>query len=90
MDLVPSNASRMDHFKSSGRVPHERRYLHSLRPFILTSMIEIVMIYVRIFIFLLHSHARFLQWGLSGRKKDVRVRGLLDPRSNLKNWESQR
>ena len=61
MDLGPSNASRMDHFKSSGRVPHERRYLHTLRPYILTSMIEIVMIHVRIFIFLLHSHARFLQ-----------------------------
>ena len=61
MDLVPSNASRMDHFKSSGRVPHERRYLHTLRPFILTSMIKIVMIYVRIFIFLLHSHSRSLQ-----------------------------
>ncbi|MGC1718846.1 MAG: hypothetical protein WA746_07665, partial [Isosphaeraceae bacterium] len=29
MDLVPSNASRMDHFKSSGRVPNERRYLHT-------------------------------------------------------------
>ena len=50
MDLGPSNASRMDHFKSSGRVPHERRDLHALRPFILTSMIEIVMIHVRIFI----------------------------------------
>ena len=61
MDLGPRNASRMDHFKISGRVPHERRYLHTLRPYILTSMIEIVMIHVRIFIFLLHSHARFLQ-----------------------------
>lgn len=61
MDLVPSNASRMDHFKSSGRVPHERRDLHALRPFILTLLIDIVMIHVRIFIFLLHSHARFLQ-----------------------------
>ena len=61
MDVGPWNASRMDHFKISGRVPHERRYLHTLRPFILTSMIEIVMIHVRIFIFLLHSHARFLQ-----------------------------
>ncbi len=61
MDLGPWNASRMDHFKSSGRVPHERRYLHTLRPFLLTSMIEIVMIHVRIFIFLLHSHGRFLQ-----------------------------
>jgi hypothetical protein len=56
----------------------------------LTLLIDIVMIHVRIFIFLLHSHARFLQWGLSGRKKHVRGRGLLDPRSNLKNWESQR
>ena len=61
LDMVPSNASRMDHFKSSGDVPHERRYLHTLRPFILTSVIEIVMIHVRIFIFLLHSRARFLQ-----------------------------
>ena len=63
MDLIPSNASRMDHFKSSGRVPHhhERRDLHALRPFILTLLIDIVMIHVRIFIFLLHSHARFLQ-----------------------------
>src|SRR5271157_3007136 len=55
MDLGPWNASRMDHFKISRRVPHERRYLHTLRPHILTSMIEIVMIHVRIFIFLLHS-----------------------------------
>ena len=39
MDLVPSNASRMDHFKSSGRVPHERRYLHTLRPYILILVI---------------------------------------------------
>src|SRR5271166_5216100 len=61
MDLVSSNASRMDRFKSSGRVPHERRDLHALRPFILTLLIDIVMIHVRIFIFLLHSHARFLQ-----------------------------
>ena len=35
--------------------------LHALRPFILTLLIDIVMIHVRIFIFLLHSHARFLQ-----------------------------
>ena len=69
--------------------PHERRYLHTLRPFILTLLIDIVMIHVRIFIFLLHSQARFLQYGLS-REKDVRGRGLLDPRSNAKNWESQR
>jgi len=61
MDLVPSNASRMDRFKSSGRVPHERRDLHALRPFILTLLIGIVMIHVKIFIFLLHSHARFVQ-----------------------------
>ena len=61
MDLGPWNASRMDHFKSSGRVPHERRYLHTLRPYILTLVIEIVMIHVRIFIFLLHSHSRSLQ-----------------------------
>jgi hypothetical protein len=61
MDLVPSNASRMDHFKSSGRVPHERRDLHALRPFILTLLIDIVMIHVRIFIFLLHFHAQFVQ-----------------------------
>ena len=61
MDLIPSNVSRTDHFKNSGRVPYERRCLHTLQPYILTSMIEIVMIHVRIFIFLLHSHARFLQ-----------------------------
>ena len=61
MDLGPWNASRMDHFKISGRVPHERRYLHTLRPYILTLVIEIVMIHVRIFIFLLHSHSRSLQ-----------------------------
>ena len=61
MDLVPSNASRMDHFKNSGRVPHERPDLLVLRPFILTLVIDIVMIHVRIFIFLLHSHSRSLQ-----------------------------
>ena len=61
MDLVTSNASRMDHFKRSGRDPHARRDLHALRPFILTLLIDIVMIHVRIFIFLLHSHARSLQ-----------------------------
>ena len=61
MDLVPSNASRMDRFKNSGRVPHERPDLLVLRPFILTLVIDIVMIHVRIFIFLLHSHSRSLQ-----------------------------
>ena len=55
MDLGTWNATRMDHFKRSGRVPHERRCLHTLRPYILTLVIEIVMIHVRIFIFLLHS-----------------------------------
>jgi len=91
MDLGPSNASRMDHFKSSGRVPHERRYLHTLRPYILTSMIEIVMIHVRIFIFLLHSfherrrlrllhvheqHARLLQLLISSEQVQSRNRAL--------------
>src|SRR5271165_6808465 len=87
MDLGPRNASRMDHFKSSGRVPHERRDLHALRPFILTLLIDIVMIHVRIFILLLHSQCS-VRTMRSQREKDVR--GLLDPRSNAKNWESQR
>jgi hypothetical protein len=61
MDLVPSNVPRMDHFKNSGRVPHERPDLHALRPLILTLVIEIVVIHVKIFIFLLHSHSGSLQ-----------------------------
>ena len=89
MDLGPWNASRMDHFKISGRVPHERRNLHALRPFILTLLIDIVMIYARIFIFFVAFPCSVLTIG-SEWEKGVRGRGLLDPRSNLKNWESQR
>src|SRR5271157_6609504 len=87
MDLGPWNASRMDYFKSSGRVPHERRYLHTL-PTVYLDLDDRDChdTYKNLYFFVAFSCSVFTM--RSQREKDVR--GLLDPRSNVKYWESQR